>query len=62
MKQAPELIWLALPLLAAVGLCSCRLINPLIGAAIPFLACLAAQAFSTPARGTPGNSSAFDSA
>jgi hypothetical protein len=50
MKQAPELIWLALPLLAAVGLCSCRLINPLIGAAIPVLACPAARPSSTRAR------------
>jgi len=44
MKQAPELIWLALPLLAAVGLCSCSLINPLIGAAISLLTCLIVQA------------------
>ena len=36
MKQAPKLLWLALPLVAAVVLSSCSLIGPLISAALPY--------------------------
>jgi len=36
MKQAPKLLWLALPLVAAVVLPGCSLIGPLVSAALPY--------------------------